>query len=103
LQGEPEAWSGRWANATQYIWITITEDICGSTLYDDMGLPSYPYKGALPSPNLRLEIKDVARVAAAFGSCPGHSRWGPICDINGDYKIDIKDLAMVSAKFGWHS
>jgi hypothetical protein len=82
---------------------TIPEDIAGSTLYDDIGMSSYAYKSELPTPDFKVDIKDVARVAAAFGSYPGHPRWSAICDITGDYKVDIKDVARVCAKFGWHA
>jgi len=82
-------------------YFTINEDIIGSTLYDDMNFTSYPYKSELPSPDFKVDIRDVATAAKAFGSYSGHPRWCPVADINGDYKIDIKDIAMIAKKFGW--
>jgi len=48
----------------------------------------------------KVDIKDVAVVAAAFGSYPGHDRWNPEADLNNDEKVDIKDVAMVASNFG---
>lgn len=82
-------------------WGTIREDIAGSTLYDDIGYPTYPYKSQLPSPDFKVDIKDVALAAKGFGSYPGHERWVPVADINCDHKIDIKDIAAIARMFGW--
>jgi hypothetical protein len=46
-------------------------------------------------------MKDISRVAKGFGSFPGHSRWDPICDVNGDGVIDMKDISKVARGFGW--
>lgn len=83
------------------LWFTIKEDITGRTLYDDIGVPGYPYKSELPSPDFKVDMKDIATAAKAFGSYPGHSKWNTVADITGDYKIDIKDIAGIAKKFGW--
>jgi len=88
-------------NCTLVLWVTIPEDIVGSTFYDDIGMPDYPYKNELPSPDIKVDIKDIAYAAWAFGSYPGHERWSIVADITGDYKIDIKDIAQIARKFGW--
>ncbi|MCK4481951.1 hypothetical protein KAU55_01905 [Candidatus Bathyarchaeota archaeon] len=86
-------------------WIGYYElgpDIAGSTFYDDIGLPDYPYKSQLPTPDIKVDIKDIALVAKAFGSYPGHERWGRgIGDINNDYQIDIRDIAWFAKRYGW--
>jgi hypothetical protein len=51
---------------------------------------------------MKVDMTDVARVSAAFGSYPNHPKWNPDCDINGDGKIDIIDVAKTCANFGWH-
>jgi ABC-type transport system substrate-binding protein len=91
-------------------YFTIKEDIAGSTWYDDIKFTSepyngasYPYKNELVTPDIKVDIKDVARASGAFGSYPGHAKWNTVADITGDYKIDIKDLARISSKFGWHA
>lgn len=85
-------------------------DIVGSTYYNDIGLGDYPFKWQLPTPDIKIDIKDIAQAAIAFGSYPGHrrigspggSRWNMgVADINNDYKIDIKDIAMIARGFGW--
>jgi len=83
-------------------WATIPEDITGTTLYDDIGLPGYPYKSQLPSPDFKVDMKDVYQAARAFGSHPGHERWGMgIADLNNDYKIDMRDIFYIAKNFGW--
>jgi ABC-type transport system substrate-binding protein len=82
-------------------YVTIKEDIAGSTYYDDVDLGIYTYKSQLPSPDMKVDIKDVALAAKAFGSYPGADRWSTVADINSDYKIDIKDIAAIAKMFGW--
>jgi archaellum component FlaG (FlaF/FlaG flagellin family) len=48
----------------------------------------------------KVDIKDVAIVAAAFGSFPGHPKWNPVADLYKDGKIDIRDVAIVARNFG---
>jgi ABC-type transport system substrate-binding protein len=86
---------------TLKVYTTIKEDIAGSTYYDDTGFSTYKYKSELPTPDIKVDIKDVAGASKAFGTYPGHSYWNPVADINGDYKADIKDVAAISKKFGW--
>ena len=93
-----------WHYETAYptlFWITRKEDIGASTLHDDIGLPTYPYKRVLPTPDFKIDIRDVAAASKAFGTYPGHAYWNTVADINGDYKVDIKDIAAISKKFGW--
>lgn len=62
------------------------------------------YFNNLPSYDInkdgKIDILDVALVASAFGSYPGHPRWNPDVDLNGDSKIDIRDIAIVAVHFG---
>lgn len=76
-------------------------DIVGSTFYDDIGLSTYPYKAQIPTPDFKVDIRDIAFVAKGFGCFPGHGRWVPFADVNNDYKIDIKDIAEYCMAFGW--
>jgi len=48
----------------------------------------------------KVDMKDVAIVAKAFGSTPGDPHWDPVADLNGDGKIDMKDVAIVAKHFG---
>jgi hypothetical protein len=98
-------------------WHTLVTDISGSTWYDQVdanirgeliagGLyaydfAAYPHKIQLPTPDIKVDIKDVALAAKGFGAYPGHGRWSAVADINGDYKIDIKDIAGIAKDFGW--
>lgn len=47
-----------------------------------------------------VDIQDIAMVAYAFGSYPGHPRWNPDVDFNDDGKVDIRDLALIAGHFG---
>lgn len=91
----------KWVNHAFIFWVTIKEDIAGSTFYDDLGLPSYPYKSQLPSPDIKVDGRDRAVAQKAFGSYPGHPRWASNADIDGDYKVDGKDQVLICKKFGW--
>jgi hypothetical protein len=50
----------------------------------------------------RVDLKDIALVARAFGSTPGSPNWNPTADLNGDGKIDMKDITLVARNFGRH-
>jgi len=48
----------------------------------------------------KVDMKDIAQVASAFGTIAGQSRWNMQCDVNQDGRIDMKDIALVAAHFG---
>ncbi len=54
----------------------------------------------------KVDMKDIALVAAAFGTSPGHPRWNPDADITGptylvpDNKVDMRDVSLVAKNFG---
>lgn len=48
----------------------------------------------------RIDIADVAMVAYALGSYPGHPRWNPDADVNDDGVVDIRDVVLVAGYFG---
>jgi len=85
--------NSKWINYTFTFWVTIKEDIVGS----------YWLNPQLLAPDCRVNIIDIATVARAFGSYPGHPRWSPYADITCDYIIDIRDVATIAIKFGWPS
>ena len=57
-------------------------------------------------PDGRVDIRDLAVAAKAFGSYPGHVKWNPNADITGtiylvpDDKVDIRDLAAIARNYG---
>jgi hypothetical protein len=60
-------------------------------------------------PDGKVDVRDVSRVARAFGSHAGpppSSNWDPICDITGptpwvpDGKVDARDVAWCARNFG---
>ena len=54
----------------------------------------------------KVDMKDIALVAAAFGTYPGHPRWNPDVDITGltylvpDNRVDMRDVSLVAKNFG---
>lgn len=51
-------------------------------------------------PDGKIDMKDIAIVAKAFGTAPGDLNWNPEADLNPDGKIDMKDIAIVARAFG---
>jgi ABC-type transport system substrate-binding protein len=87
------------------VYVTIPEDIVGSTYFADIGMLStdieWAYRFEIPTPNIFVDTKDLAACAGAFGGYPGASKWNSVCDLDHNYIIDTKDLAAVARKFGW--
>ncbi len=56
--------------------------------------------------DLKVDIRDVATAAVAFGSFPSYPKWNPHADITGpehlvpDSKIDIRDIALIAVEYG---
>jgi len=48
----------------------------------------------------KVDIQDIAEVAAAFGSYPGHQRWDQEADLNQDGYVNIIDVLIVANSFG---
>jgi len=94
-------WIGQVITVTLRLYVTIKEDIAGSTFYDDIGDPAYPYKSELPTPDFQVDSYDLNRATYAFHSLPGYPKWDSICDINRNYEVDGTDIAYISKAFGW--
>lgn len=47
-----------------------------------------------------VDILDIAIVAKAYGSYPGHPRWNPAADLDGSGTVDILDVARVAKDYG---
>jgi hypothetical protein len=46
-------------------------------------------------------LLNVARAAKAFRTMSVHFRRDPLCDVNDDFKIDIRHIASIDKNFGW--
>lgn len=93
----------RYVKYQYLIWVTSFEDCGGSTFYDDAGLPAYPFKSQLPTPDIIVDIADIYSAALAYGSYPGHPRWNSVYDfvpIPHDYYVDISDIYAIALAFG---
>jgi uncharacterized protein (DUF2141 family) len=50
----------------------------------------------------RVDLKDIALVARAFGSTPTSPNWNPAADILGTGIVNMKDIGLVARNFGQH-
>jgi len=50
--------------------------------------------------NRKVDMKDIAVCAKAFGSTPDHPRWDARADINNDLVVNMKDISSIAKNFG---
>jgi hypothetical protein len=48
----------------------------------------------------KIDMRDIAAVAKAFGTRPGDALWNPAADLDKSGKVDMKDIAIVARAFG---
>lgn len=48
----------------------------------------------------RVDFRDIAIAAIAFGSFPGNSRWNLLADMNQDNRVNLRDVASIAKDFG---
>jgi hypothetical protein len=48
----------------------------------------------------KVDMRDIAAAAKAFGTVSGDSTWNPACDVNPDLRVDMTDIALISHNFG---
>jgi len=82
-----------YASSKYSYWLIKNETTFKTILIGDI-------TGSYEIPDGKVDIKDLSTVSKAFGSYPGHPKWDPRCDLNGDNIVDIKDLSLVSRNFG---
>jgi hypothetical protein len=101
----------------EWYMFSMIQDIGGTTWYDSVTkiidpetgqpiahwIPANPYKSELAAPDGKVDGKDIAIAAKAFGTVPGDPRWSTIADVNHDYKVDGKDLAQIAKQFGYYA
>lgn len=66
----------------------------------NMVIKGNPYPWGDVNYDGRVDIRDIATVAKAYGSYPGAPDWNEVADINGDGRVDIKDIAIASKNYG---
>ncbi len=79
-----------------------------TSVYTPSGVPFSPGKSSPFEISLfgdlngsgKVDMADIAIVATAFGSYPGHSRWNPVADVNKDHIINLWDIALIAQRFG---
>jgi parallel beta-helix repeat protein len=95
--------SGSYQNETGSDGIGDSPHIIGENNRDRYPLMNPYWNPADINHDLKIDGKDIAIVAKAYGSYPDHPRWNPIADVNNDNKIDGKDIAPVAKYFGENS
>jgi hypothetical protein len=92
-----------WASgaSNEYISFTYQQTTTGSTHIQIITTVVGDLNG-----DRRVDMKDIAIMADAFGTRPGNPRWNPLADITGpthlvpDGKVDMLDVAIVASSFG---
>ena len=88
-------------------------DFIGDTPYtiDENNADMYPFMYFDWNPcdinhDLKVDMKDIASVARAFGTIPDDPKWDPRADITGtvplvpDGRVDMRDIGLVAKNFG---
>jgi len=47
-----------------------------------------------------INMRDIGEAAQAFGGYPNGPRWNFLADVNGDLRVDLRDIAQIVVKFG---
>jgi parallel beta-helix repeat protein len=84
---------------TGNVTLTVTGNLEDGTLFQGGDIIRVRMPGDINRDG-KVDIKDVAIAAMAFGSYPGHPRWNSIADENEDGKIDMRDIAVICRNFG---
>ncbi|MFX0108729.1 MAG: DUF2341 domain-containing protein, partial [Candidatus Hodarchaeota archaeon] len=97
-----------WSN---YNGSDLDDDGIGDTFLPWEGVDSYPLMNLYWNPcdinhDLKVDIKDIASAALAYGSEVGDPNWNPHADVSGptlfepDGKVNIRDIALIARDFG---
>jgi parallel beta-helix repeat protein len=96
-----DSFSGPFQNVTGMDGIGDAPYVIDAISSDRYPLMS-PWKNPVGDVNMdgKVDGKDIAIVALAFGSVPGDPSWNALADVNGDSRIDGKDIVIVGIHFG---
>ncbi len=119
IHADANGYANSWDNGVEgnywdnYLGLDSDQDGIGDTPYiiDGNNQDNYPLMSRYWNPSdinhdLKIDIKDIATAALAFGSYPSHERWNPHADITGsialepDGQVDIRDIALIALHFG---
>jgi parallel beta-helix repeat protein len=98
---ENDSFSGPYQNVTGSDGIGDTPLVIDAVSTDHYPRMS-PWKNPVGDVNMdgKVDGRDIAIVARAFGSILGDPRWNALADVNDDGKIDGKDIVTVAKLFG---
>jgi hypothetical protein len=106
--GNVRAMMVQWTGAT---WPTARKEVVWPIMHSSIPYP-LPYARMVRLPPVmyplmtdinydgKVDGKDIAMAASAFGSQPGDPRWKMEADLDNNGKIDGKDIAKIAKDFG---
>jgi parallel beta-helix repeat protein len=119
LQAFTEFSTDTWDNGRQgnhwsdYNGTDANGDEIGDTPYvvDENNVDDYPLMYIYWNPcdvnrDLKVDMRDIAIIAKAFGTIPGYPNWDPRADITStvplvpDGRVDMRDIGLVAKNFG---
>lgn len=83
-----------------YVVVSCNSDGCDPDPPSDPPPDPPTEKGPDINGDGRVDVRDVAIVAKAFGSYPGHLLWDSRADLDNDQDVDIQDVSTVTKHFG---
>jgi len=101
----PSATSNNWTfssmiNATYTVYLNVADNVGGNAISNTASVTVlFRIPGDVNGDN-KVDGKDVALAALAFGSVPGTTTWNQNTDVNGDGRIDGKDLVIIVRNYG---
>jgi len=87
-------------NATYTVFLNVTDNVGASAISN---IASVTVLNRIPGDingDGKVDGKDVALAALAFGSMPGSPRWNQNADFNGDGRIDGRDIVIIVRNYG---
>lgn len=95
------------------VWnIKVTARFTGSVMVgigygETESVPSFMYQTDIIPSDVNFDGKvnsvDLCIIIKALGSSPRSPKWNPNCDLNGDHKVDLRDLCIATHNFGKRS
>jgi hypothetical protein len=58
-------------------------------------------KNYVPTPDCKVDGRDLALASNAVGTIPGYTKWNPVADILHEYKIDAGEVTLIAEYMGW--
>ena len=87
----------QWLSERKEVVVPVDQPYTKAFLLPDW---MYPLREDIGQLDGKVDMRDVGRAAASFGTQPGMTRWDQEADVNRDDKVDMKDIGGIARKFG---